>query len=265
MVRGKPPQFALDLSEHAGSFLISTEFISLSGAGNPRSKQLIIVAEVDRPIFDDIDSLEWSRTQTLLKNADSALWVTNGGLLTGRDPRFAMISGMARGIKTEMAKLQLSVLDLDQDTAKTSAETYRLLIELARRCSLSSSKGYNMEYRQMRGITYISRVVPDEDLNAKPQFNAQASALDVSTPFNYLTDKPLQINIGSPGALQTLYFQEVDAPALSNEDLDFVEIEVKAIGLSHSVRYQCFSFDLSPNIVTEHSRAPWKKPRRYFW
>ena len=265
MVRGKPPRFALDLSEHAGSLSVTTEFISLAGPGSPRSKQLIVVAEVDCPLFDNIDSLEWSRTQTLLQNADSALWVTNGGLLAGREPRFAMISGMARGIKTEMTKLQLSVLDLDQDTGECSAETYRLLIELARRCSLSSTKGYNMEYRQMEGIAYISRVAPDEDLNAQPQFNAQTSALDVSISFKDLIDKPLQINAGSPGAIQTLYFQEVDAPALSNEASDFVEIEVRAIGLSHNVRYECFSLNLSPNIMTEHSRDPWKKPRRYFW
>lgn len=205
----------------------------------PRSKKLIILADFDTPLLDNISPAEWSRVQHLLKTANSVFWITNGGLLAGKEPRYALVNGMVRGIKTEMTYLQISVLDIDQETAHPSSETCKLIFDLARRCSRHTSDNYTLEFRQSKGVTYISRLLPDQILNGDSQFNTHASIEDLYIPFKDLVNKPIQLEVGLPGVLHSLHVQEVDAPTLLPEYADFVNIEILAIGLSYDVRISC--------------------------
>ena len=79
---------------------------------------------------------EWTKVQDFLNDADSALWITNGDLMTEGDPRYAMNNGIACGLRAEMTKVQLLTLDFDQGTKFSSLETKRQILELANRCSV---------------------------------------------------------------------------------------------------------------------------------
>lgn len=92
--------------------------------------------ELERPLFDDMGATEWTKVQDLLKNADSALRITNGDLTTGGEPRYATINGFACGLRAEMTKSRLLTLDFDQGTNFSSLETKRQILEFANRCSI---------------------------------------------------------------------------------------------------------------------------------
>ena len=64
-------------------------------------KHLIVLMELERPLFNDMGGTEWTKVQDLLKNADSALRIING---------------FACGVRAEMTKSRLLTLDFDQGT-----------------------------------------------------------------------------------------------------------------------------------------------------
>lgn len=101
IVRGIPPSFAVAPGDYAQS---NVDMVSLADNGCPHPKHLIVLMELERPLFDDMGATEWTKVQDLLKNADSALRITNGDLMTGGEPRYTMINGFACGLRAEMTK-----------------------------------------------------------------------------------------------------------------------------------------------------------------
>ena len=93
-----------------------------------------------------------------------------------------------------------------------------------------------MEYRIIRGIPYLSRLISDSDLNTHQEGEAHGVDTLDSVPFQGLSEIGWEISTGSTGILRSVYFQQVDVPAFSDEDTDMVEIDVKTLGLSQEVR-----------------------------
>ena len=182
-----------------------------------------------------MSATEWTKIQGLLKNAKTALWITNGDLLTGKEPQYAMVNGMACGIRTEMTRLRLSTVDFGEGTDFSSLETADWILELENRCSVSVGHGHDMELRIMKGVPYFSRLISDSDLNTNQGIAAQHSNTIDSVPFHDLSEREWGINTASTGVLPSVIFQEADSPVFSDEDTDMVEIDVKALGFSHEV------------------------------
>ena len=182
-----------------------------------------------------MSATEWTKIQSLLKNAKTALWITNGDLLTGKDPRYAMVNGMACGIRTEMTRLRLLTVDFGEGTDFSSLETADLILELENRCLVSAGHGYDMELRIMKGVVHFSRLISDPDLNTNQGIATQHSNIIDSVPFHELSEREWDINTASTGVLPSVIVQEADFPVFSDEDADMVEIDVKALGLSYEV------------------------------
>lgn len=185
-------------------------------------------------MFNDITPLEWKGLQTLLKSASSALWVTNGGLLKNQQPMFAMISGIARGISTEMNHLRFSLLDLDQEVEQSVSKTCDLLLQFERKIADKSTENYT-EYRQRDGIIFTSRLQADHLLNESSRAEAEHQKSGELICLDKLKHTPLRLDIQSPGILSSVYFREDHELDQSLND-DCVEIEVKAIGVNSRVR-----------------------------
>ncbi len=227
--------------------------VSLADDECPHAKHLIILVELERPFFDDMSASEWTKVQHLLKNANSALWITNGGLLRGGKPRYAMINGMACGIRTEMTRLRLSTVDLDQETDFSSLETKGRILEFADRCSVPAGYGQDMEFRIMKGVPYFSRLISDTELNT-----AQGVDTVDSVPFQDLSATGWDMSIGSTGIPQSLFFKEADVPAISDENIGMIEIDIKALGLSHEVRPEHWVAMLMTDLLLECGRTSWQ-------
>ncbi|KAL8669472.1 MAG: hypothetical protein Q9168_005934, partial [Polycauliona sp. 1 TL-2023] len=227
--RGTPGVFILAFEEHLKSTGANVDMVTLEDVDNVQYDRFLFLVELEKPLFLDITSAEWSGLQTSLKCARSALWVTNGSLMTGREPQYAIISGLARGLKTENNRLRFSCLDLDQLPAPSGMH---LLSRFEQRIADASVKDDDAEFRWKEGIIYISRVAADDTLNEQSRAKADQQISTQETPLRDLRSTPFQMAIDKPGVLSTIYFKpdhRFDRPLASDE----VEIEVAAAGINN--------------------------------
>jgi hypothetical protein len=77
--------------------------------------RVIILADFEGPLLFTITSSEFERIQDIISSTSSLLWVTPGGLLEGKQPDFAMVTGLARTITSEQASLDFRTIDFDMD------------------------------------------------------------------------------------------------------------------------------------------------------
>ncbi|KAF2179596.1 hypothetical protein K469DRAFT_595485, partial [Zopfia rhizophila CBS 207.26] len=194
--------------------------------------RLLFLVEVENPLFSSITSPEWQGLQYYMKEAESALWVTNGGLHTGQRPLYAMISAIARGLKTEMPNLRLGLLDLDDASMSAQNEAFKVIMILESVIANAEQPVIDTEFRLHNGMVHISRLEPDEELNADFQRRKELQRAPLPKPLAELRDTPLRLDIEKPGVFSTLFFrEEEDFDATLGADQ--VEIEVKAAGINN--------------------------------
>ena len=100
--------------------------------------------------------------QSITNSASSLLWVTAGGLLEGKKPEHAMVSGLARSVRSEQVSLDFRTLDLDLETIQ-SGEIANAIVKIAK--VQLSKVGEEREFCVSGGKTYISRLVRTPGLN----------------------------------------------------------------------------------------------------
>ena len=65
--------------------LDSAQFTEWEGTG-----RIIVLAELERPIWKAVGESSYLEFQKMMRVADSILWVTQGGLMAGADPEAAL-------------------------------------------------------------------------------------------------------------------------------------------------------------------------------
>lgn len=210
------------------------DVLSLSSSRLPSYTELIFLVEIEVPLFEDINAVEWHNLQRLLQYATRIVWITNGGLLSGREPLFAMITGIVRGLKTEKNSLRMSTLDLDPETGGSLLESCSTIFTLLDRFSQDPADNYTLDYRQRDHTIYQSSLQPDDELNTYWQTRASERALTRVLPLEDFQDMPLQLNAEQEGAYSSIFFEP-------DQDFDQVlpdgclEIELGAASVNGTV------------------------------
>ena len=207
---------------------------SLSSPQPARYAQQLFLAETDAPLFSDINSIEWLKLRTTLQKATHLLWVTNGGLISGREPLFSIIEGIVRGLKTEKQRLRISTIDLDErlDSGPLD-EVCGTIHGLLNRLCDDGLDGYTLNYRQKDGIMYRSSLQPDNVLNEDWRSRRKEQMITESLALENLQDIGLSLESTKSGSLSTLFFEP--DPAF-NKALpeDFVEVLISATDVNSS-------------------------------
>ncbi|KAL4966473.1 polyketide synthase [Aspergillus stella-maris] len=194
-------------------------------------KLCIVLSELQRPVLSNLGQNEFLQLRKTLTKAKGVLWVTSGGTMECTNPEAGMITGLFRTLRTENAGIGYATLDLDAAQSPYTFETARAIAQIVGHgfeTSLSSTD-LDLEYSYRDGQFYFPRVLPDAAANnALEEAGGKLSIND--QPF-YQDNRPLRMEIGIPGLLDTLRF--VDDPEYE-EPLppDFVEVEPKAFGLN---------------------------------
>jgi len=125
----------------------------------------------------------------------------------------------------EQPSSRFFVLDIDNESnVDTTAQNVVDMLS-----QVNNEQTCDFEFVQRRGILHISRFVPDEMLNEK--FQQKQGKFVVEMPLRDVKESRLIIQ--KAGQFDTMYFkQEVEETALDN---DFVEVEVKSVGLNAKV------------------------------
>lgn len=197
----------------------------ISSSSITSGSTVILTIETNMELLADLDSTRMSILKHITNNATNIVWITGMGLMNCKNPNTALVNGLSRALMLEQPSSRFFVLDIDNESnVDTTAQNVVDMLS-----QVNNEQTCDFEFVQRRGILHISRFVPDEMLNEK--FQQKQGKFVVEMPLRDVKESRLIIQ--KAGQFDTMYFkQEVEETALDN---DFVEVEVKSVGLNAKV------------------------------
>ncbi|KAL2008035.1 hypothetical protein VTN00DRAFT_8017 [Thermoascus crustaceus] len=195
-----------------------------------RGKFCISLVELVCPLLKDLDSIGFDALKRILRESRGLLWLTKGACGETDNPECSLIQGLARTLRSEYEELTLVTLDFDsRDELPAELAAERVLQVLKKNFLTDGPREF--EYSEKGNVLHIKRCMEAVELNSKiaGQKHCTGKAPELE-PFNH-PDRPLKLEIETPGLLDTLIFKDnpdVQEPIYD----DYVEIEVKAVGLN---------------------------------
>jgi acyl transferase domain-containing protein len=197
---------------------------------NPAGKVCIFLTELVQPFLADLSSRQFSTLQKVLTSADGILWVVKGAYAGSTCPNSNMVVGLGRTLRSETL-LNFTILDLDQTSSRSDNLAARFIVDVFNRSFVPSSLSVtpDREYMERHGEILVPRFIDDNDMNKFVHQETKEVAPDLQ-PFAQAY-RPLKMKIKTPGALDTLYFEDDAAVGTPLSDLE-VEINVKATSMN---------------------------------
>jgi hypothetical protein len=205
--------------------------ISVSDGQRPSHKETVLVLdELTEPLLTRIHDKQWDVLQTLISSRAKILWVTHGSQLEVTNPQGALVHGLLRTIRSEDPGLSLTTLDVGDPV---SPQTVTAISALLKNLASSAVKSpVETEYAERHGEIYISRVSPDEKVNAFKKNESTNGLLQEGS----LRDQKTLVRLRAEriGTLEGLVFGETASEELPVEP-NHVEVDIFAAGLNFKV------------------------------
>ncbi|CAI4212777.1 unnamed protein product [Parascedosporium putredinis] len=190
----------------------------------------VVLMELASPLLSGLDEQRFSRLQSLITSAKGILWVVQGAYSDSTNPEVGMVLGLARTIRSESA-MKFATLDLDGVNRLSDVDMAAQIEEVAKYVfKKGGSPTADMEFQEREGSLSVCRVVDDFDMDAFVEQNTNSTTAPFLQPFEQ-PGRPLKINVGTKGALDTLHFID-DVGALEPLASDEVSIEVKVTSMN---------------------------------
>ncbi|KAI1398297.1 polyketide synthase [Hypoxylon fuscum] len=229
------PSLVSRLSEELERRGISAKVASIDNTLNDMTSNPHVVAFLDREnLLLDADENRLKIFQHLARRAVSMVWITPCGMVRGRNPVGALVTGLLRTLGTENPVLRFRSIDIDAKNFDVEdAELVRCIAdqEVALQQEQPSEEREDREFVWQDGCLWVSRLVPDAGLQgysemAKTPLSRGGTAL---LPLD--NQGPVRVAFETPGILSSLYFQpytELWKPLQK----DWIEVKVAAVGLN---------------------------------
>jgi hypothetical protein len=193
-------------------------------------KVCIVLAEIDFPLLHRIDQDGFNAVRDLALRSAGVLWVTKGGTMKSPIPEANLIVGLARTIRSEHAGVTFVTFDLDITTSPAAGGTVDAIVRLSG--SIFGPQGgkiQDCEFSLQNGVIFNCRITAQKEMNDM-LVDQNRPATPVLLPF-FQPNRPLKLEVGVPGILDTLQFVD-DFDAAKPLAEDEVEIKVMASGLN---------------------------------
>lgn len=187
-----------------------------------RGATVISLVEANDPLLATISDNDMDAFKVITDNASLLLWVTNGDMLSGKRPDFALVSGLSRALMMEQPSLQFLTYDIDDSTNDPVRSAHNLVQVLKENDGLL----VDFEYVEKNGVVHISRFTPDNDLNSEFRQKQGTEKVELSLQ----QARPMQIALDQPGQFDSIYFKQIELPATLATGQ--VQVQVKAVGLN---------------------------------
>ncbi|GCB25874.1 lovastatin diketide synthase LovF [Aspergillus awamori] len=174
----------------------------------------------------------------LAANTASTVWVTSCGIVKGRNPDGAFVSGLLRTLGTENPGGQFLSVDIDAESFQVSNlemdKLVRCLVEkeLLLQPTLDDKEHpeVNRDLVWQDGCMWTSRIVPDGQLQGYAEVARTRQEVDGSAkPLSSLG--PVRAAFETPGILTSLYFRS-GTELLQPLPQDNIDVKVDAVGLN---------------------------------
>lgn len=163
--RSEPAKVVSEIAEAAKDMGWTVRSTPLKDCIGTPGEHIIMLADFEGPLLSTLQEDELTGLRNLTTSASSILWVTRGGLLKGKLPDYGMVAGLARSVTSENASLDLTTLDFDTDNT-SDEDIVRIITKSADR-QVTKAETRETEYCVENGFTHISRLLPNESLNAQ--------------------------------------------------------------------------------------------------
>ncbi|KAF2705174.1 BcPKS8, polyketide synthase [Pleomassaria siparia CBS 279.74] len=194
-----------------------------------KDKLCIFLCEIDTPLLARLNLTKFEALQRLLTSVQGILWVVRGAYANSRNPDSNMIVGLSRTLRSEGTLVNFATLDLDAETQLAEADMVKTILAVFGSSLGADRSTQETEFMERAGSLFTPRIVKDEDMNEYVHKQVQPSATEPAQFTN--TARPLRGSIATPGALDSIQFDEDDVhrtPLTSDQ----VEVQVKAIGIT---------------------------------
>jgi hypothetical protein len=191
----------------------------------PPQQDIVSILDLEGPFFHELNEPRFKAFQTLLSHVQDSgiLWLTTVCQVGCKDPRYAMVNGIARVLRTEMS-LDFATLELEDFDGANIRIVPSVVREFQRRIS-EQDVSPTSEWAHTGGKTLISR------------YHYIQVAGELKDKSNKSAVRKLEQH--RPGLADSLYWKPVSAPELANDE---VQVDVKAVGLNFKVRTRPCNF-----------------------
>lgn len=120
------------------------------------SKRIIILAELERYIWPSVTEDKWNEFRKMMQAAESILWVTHGGLMSGENPQASLVNGFFQCLDIN-PNIRAAFMDFEKSSPRDGDMAWNIL---HREKLIPTDAG--KKFRQHRGKRAIPRLVADE-------------------------------------------------------------------------------------------------------
>ncbi len=189
-------------------------------------KLCVFLPELDTSFLDLIHGDNYTGLQKLVTTASSVLWLTQGGGASSRNPHAELVTGFARTIRAENPALKFITLAFEAaESVALACDTTMKVLE-----AVFAHDDKDNAFYSSNGNIYISRIVEANYMNTAISTKTK-SPRPQPTSFGKDPERRLKMQLGSPGLLDTLQFDDdpvYDEPLLDGQ----IEFKVKASALN---------------------------------
>ncbi|MCJ1403373.1 hypothetical protein MMC11_006596 [Xylographa trunciseda] len=214
---------------------LELEQTTLEGAATPGAdgkpfvagKAVVSLIEAEDPLLVDIAKEDFNSMQTVLLQSLGGLWISRGGrqLDPSGDPSFCATTGMLRVVRCEMPHIRMHELNFSTQMRVSSPGAADLVRRVFYSIYDDDEANLETEISELNGHLYIPRLFDEKHKNHSLQTLGEQSMPELQ-PFSQ-PGRPLRLDIGNPGMLDTLHFIDDPRPLEPLGDNE-VEIEVLA-------------------------------------
>jgi acyl transferase domain-containing protein/NADPH:quinone reductase-like Zn-dependent oxidoreductase len=193
-----------------------------------QGKLCLVLTELDRPLLTTLDAAQFEALKVLLTTVQGAMWVVQGAYHNSTNPEANMVSGFSRTLRSEGTLANFVTLDFDPQHGSHAHEFVEPIARVLHMTLGATKKVEEKEFRAQGGKLFTPRVLDDGEMNAFVHEQVHPSPAE---PARFIdTDRPLRASLGTPGALETLIFED-DSSLRQDLPESCVDIAVKAVGI----------------------------------
>ncbi|KAL2061047.1 hypothetical protein VTL71DRAFT_9099 [Oculimacula yallundae] len=192
-------------------------------------KICVSLLEVEAPLVFSWSNDEFDAFRSLVSLSAGCLWVTKGGHIDAELPLMSPAATLLRTIRSEDPQKLLFSLDLDPSTGLNIESAGAAIMNIISESFDPSTTSQETEYAERDGKLMIPRAVLQEELSSKIE-RGNAQRAPVVLPFLDV-NRPLKLEVGSLGNLDSLCFVDDHAPSLELDPFE-VEIKIKSVGVN---------------------------------
>ena len=198
---------------------------------DPSERICVVLLDVVAPFLVSCNETDFQKIKHMFSQAKGILWVTRGAAAESSEPEKAIITGLARTLRSEDHTLKIVTLDLDP-TKGCPVEMARQIHDVFKQAFRpDGSNEYlpEFEYAVRDGRILIPRIVEDGPLETYVQ-----SSMDEQDPQLEPLNQPcraLGLEIETPGLLESLYWANSTAHS-RKPSANEVRIEMNLVALN---------------------------------